>query len=142
MKKRAKGQFERKYLPEGPYEKVSGAQEMAERLGLASPESPENLRVAEIIYEGTKVKPRMQPKHILAKVSTIDQVGQKIAEECKVTYSGAGMSISPFEDELRRVSMYFVPDEYSTCLRSKGKDKSRIQDVALYYSPKEKIFFA
>jgi hypothetical protein len=24
MKKRAKGQFERKYLPEGPYEKVYG----------------------------------------------------------------------------------------------------------------------
>lgn len=98
--------------------------------------------MAEIIYEGTKVKPRMQPKHILAKASTIDQVGQKIAEECKVKYDGAGMSISPFEDELRRVSMYFVPNEYSTCLRRKGKNKSRIQDVTLYYSPKEKIFFA
>lgn len=43
MKKRTKRQFERRYLPEDPYEKVSGAQEMAERLGLASPESPENL---------------------------------------------------------------------------------------------------
>lgn len=131
--------IDRKYLPEEPFESISGAEEAAERLGL---HAPEDMRAAKIIYnELSRVKKgSMKPKNIMKGNSGIDKIGRAVAKECNVTYDGPGMSMGRDNNELRRVDMFFVPDRYAKCLKATDKG-SEFRKVSLYYSPKKRAFF-
>lgn len=131
----------------------SSIEEIAKTLNLTA---PEDRMVAEIIHKHLpKPGGGMMPKNIERGNSAVDRIGKEIAAKCKVEYDGSGMALGEGSggnrisragragngsNDSRRVDMFFVPNEYSVCLKSADKG-SYFRQLSLRYKPKEKVFF-
>jgi hypothetical protein len=118
----------------------SNVEQIARSLKLTA---PEDKAVAKIIHKRLPYPGGgMKPKNIEHGNSAIDKIGREIAEKCKVTYDGPGMSMGGASidkpSNLRRVDMFFIPNAYSSCLKNTDKGSS-FRQLSLYYMPDKKL---